>query len=288
MGILAMPGPGSNKAPLFEFYGKTFELHEFFELFEDLASCCALTDEQMCKTIVRYTDVLTKRFWVTLTGYESRDYAAFKKSILATYPRARYTIRDLETIVIDAADSDISTETELLQYYRQFRPVAVWLEANAKISARERDQYFWQGLPHSARRAIGRRLERKEADFEKVLEAGRFVLSEDAFDAVLNEPINGHLRSMHDTRGSKLKPSRTSWDSDEEEERKDARREVQTKRAVFTPPPAPLKSTLDKVEALAREMHGLDISHVNYAVCYTQLVYLVPIAANVWAAPRTH
>ncbi|KAG0695663.1 hypothetical protein DFH29DRAFT_1005243 [Suillus ampliporus] len=83
-GILAMPGPGSNKAPTFN--GKMLELIEFFELFEDLASSCALTNEQKCKAIVCYMDVLTKQYWVTLTGYESKNYGTFKNSILAKYP----------------------------------------------------------------------------------------------------------------------------------------------------------------------------------------------------------
>ncbi|KAG2338996.1 hypothetical protein BDR05DRAFT_1040499, partial [Suillus weaverae] len=102
----------------------------------------ALSEADKCKMIVRYVNRETKRFWLTLTGYESQDYALFKASILAQYSGAdkgqRYSIRDLERIVISYADNDISTETELLQYYRQFRPVAHWLVANSKISARER------------------------------------------------------------------------------------------------------------------------------------------------------
>ncbi|KAG2069208.1 hypothetical protein BDR04DRAFT_1128926 [Suillus decipiens] len=136
-----MPGPGSNKAPLFN--GETSELIEFFELFEDLASSCTLTDEQKCKAIIWYTDTLTKRFWVTLLGYKSKDYTIFKQNILAKYPRANqgihYMIWDLERVVLSMAESDISMEMELLQYYQQFRPIAVWLEANLKISTREHD-----------------------------------------------------------------------------------------------------------------------------------------------------
>ncbi|KAG2070532.1 hypothetical protein BDR04DRAFT_1155361 [Suillus decipiens] len=84
-GISGMPGPRSNKAPMFN--GETTELLNFFELFEDWASSCSLMDEQKCKTIVRYMDSLTKHFWVTLTGYKSKDYTVFKKSILAKYPQ---------------------------------------------------------------------------------------------------------------------------------------------------------------------------------------------------------
>ncbi|KAG0695864.1 hypothetical protein DFH29DRAFT_1005049 [Suillus ampliporus] len=47
------------------------------------------------------------------------------------------------------------------------------------------------------------------------------------------------------------------------------------------------KSTLDKVDSLAWQMHGLDIADVNYSLCYTRLVCLAPAAAQAWAPPRT-
>ncbi|KAG2055737.1 hypothetical protein BDR06DRAFT_1044422 [Suillus hirtellus] len=147
-----MPGPGSSKAPSFS--GETSELLEFLELFEDLAASCRLTDVDKCKMIVRYVNLETKRFWVTLTGYESKDFGVFKTNIIGQYPGAakgvRYTIHDLKHVILNTAESDVSMETELVQYYRQFCPIAVWLVANSKISERERDRYFWQGLPHSA------------------------------------------------------------------------------------------------------------------------------------------
>ncbi|KAG1738940.1 hypothetical protein EDD22DRAFT_959426 [Suillus occidentalis] len=148
-GINAMPAPTSNKAPSFS--GETSDLLDFFELFKDLAQACGLTDAEQCKLLVRYVDQATKRFWVTLSGYESKNFANLKASILEQYPGAkkgvRYTIRDLERTVLGSAEGEISTETELLQYYRQFRPIAHWLIANNKITPRERDRYFWQGLP---------------------------------------------------------------------------------------------------------------------------------------------
>ncbi|KAG1907536.1 uncharacterized protein F5891DRAFT_974237 [Suillus fuscotomentosus] len=97
-GINAMPGANSSKAPTFN--GETSELLEFFELFEDLALACGLLYAEKCKTIVRYIDIQTKHFWVTLTGYESKDFTIFKTSILSQYSGAakglRYSIRDLE------------------------------------------------------------------------------------------------------------------------------------------------------------------------------------------------
>jgi hypothetical protein len=71
--------------------------------------------------IVRYVNLETKRFWVTLTGYESKDFGVFKTNLIGQYPGAakgaRYTLRDLERVILSAAECDISTETELVQYY---------------------------------------------------------------------------------------------------------------------------------------------------------------------------
>ncbi|KAG2050287.1 hypothetical protein BDR06DRAFT_892090 [Suillus hirtellus] len=151
-----MPGPNSSKALLFN--GETSELLEFFELFEDLASTYSLTSADKCKCLVRCVNLPMKRFWITLTGYESRDYAAFKKSILDQYSGAskgqRYTVRELKRIVVNQADSNVNTEKELIQYYSQFCAIAVWLVNNNKISTRDQDKYFWQGLPIHARRQI--------------------------------------------------------------------------------------------------------------------------------------
>jgi hypothetical protein len=101
-GISAMPGPGSSKAPSFS--GETSELLEFLEVFEDLATSCGLTDADKCKMLVRYINLEMKRFWVTLTGYESKDYGVFKTNILSQYPGAAkgvcYMICDLECCLV--------------------------------------------------------------------------------------------------------------------------------------------------------------------------------------------
>jgi len=209
-GTGAMPGPNSSKAPLFN--GETSELLEFFEVFEDLTSTYGLTSADKCKSLVRYVDRQTKHFWIMLTGFESCKYGTFKKNILSQYPGAskgqRYTVRELEHIVINQADSDINTEKELMHYYSQFRAVAIWLISNGKISGRDCDKYFWQGLPVRACRQILQRLKLKDPDFnqnepahfKKVIEAGRHVFSDEAFDTEFNDPITLCIQSIRDCR----------------------------------------------------------------------------------------
>jgi len=52
-------------------------------------------EEEKAKVVVRYTDKQIRRFWKSLDGYDGRDYAELKKSIIAQYPGAergeRYT-----------------------------------------------------------------------------------------------------------------------------------------------------------------------------------------------------
>jgi hypothetical protein len=92
----------------------------------------------------------------------------------------------------------------------------------------------------TARHTINQCLELKEANYtrneatnsEKVLEAGHFVFSDDTFDADLNEPIASCLKSMQDTCGTRMKS--THWDSEDEDERKDAPWEVHTKQVAVT------------------------------------------------------
>ncbi|KAJ8582375.1 hypothetical protein M405DRAFT_719300, partial [Rhizopogon salebrosus TDB-379] len=131
-----MPAATSAKAPSFS--GEKEDLLDFLEAFEDLADENGLTDEQKCKYIVRYVSTRTKRWWTLLPGYAKRDFPLFKQTILAQYPGAEkgmhYTIRDLEGFVAKHADSDLSTETELMRYYHDFLPMADWLVTNKKIS----------------------------------------------------------------------------------------------------------------------------------------------------------
>ncbi|GBE78908.1 hypothetical protein SCP_0201050 [Sparassis crispa] len=205
-GLSGMPAPGSSKVP--SFHGESSELLEFFEFFEDLTNDCKLSAPEKCKSLVHYVDKTTKHFWISLASYESQDFETLKKNILAQYPGAdkgiRYTLRELEQLVVEQAGSEIQTETELLTYYRLFCPISQWLVHNSHITDCERNSYFWQGLPRDTRRAIDRRLELTIPDFsraappdvEKVVAAGRFVFSDEAFDSEYNDPISMRLRSL--------------------------------------------------------------------------------------------
>ena len=131
-----MPGAGSKEAPSFS--GRAGDLLNFFTQFEDLAHSCGLTSSQQCCTVLWYINSATKWLWISLPEYNNADYDTFKARVLDEYPGAekgmQFTYRDLERIVLAHAESDISTETELMEFSRQFCPVATWLVKNNKLS----------------------------------------------------------------------------------------------------------------------------------------------------------
>ncbi|KAF8884180.1 hypothetical protein BD779DRAFT_1801800 [Infundibulicybe gibba] len=257
-GILAMPGMTSKEAPTFSGV-ETLELLEFFDYFEELADKFELTDSER---------------W-----FGAHDYKKFKASILDQYPGAskgiKYTVRDLGRLMKASRDDEITSETELLQYYRKFRPIAVWLVTNHKIGEGERDHYFWYGLHPSTRHQISRRLKLEDpenytrseaADMDKVLAAGRFIFSDEALD---EGPIGNRD---------------WDWDDDEEwPEEEIAEWEVRTRKVALEG----RKSTIDEVEELAKKLHGLQVHDVAYSGYYARLVYLAPAVAQHWTPPRS-
>ena len=136
--------------------------------------------------------------------------------------------------------------------------IAAWLLDNNDISKLQWDHYFWQGLPIPVRCVIDRRFEvkitdynRKTAqDFTKVLQAGRFVFSEEMFD----NDVMGSLSSPGKTR---RKPALSDSDSDSDENsdsddgHKNAPREVQARKVWIYAPPS--KYIIDEVEELSRK-----------------------------------
>ena len=221
IGFRGMPGAGSTRAPSFS--GRANELLDFFTQFEDLANSCGLDSAEQCSAILVYLDSDTKELWKSFPEYDAADYKAFKARIVDEYPGAekgtpQYTYGDLERIVRTHAKSDISTETELVAFSHQFRPVATWLVKNNKLSEHERNELFWQGLPKRIRPAIAHQLQlddpsyRAPPNFEKVIKAGRNVLANNGVDR--NNLMTPRLRSARDLSAPpsnvKATPSRPS------------------------------------------------------------------------------
>lgn len=277
-------------------------MKEFLELFEEVADGCQLSNAEKVTAVVRYTEKKIKRFWMSLPGYEAKDWSALKTDIIGAYPGAdkgvKYTRRHLEKITKANVSEEILSETDLLRYYQEFRPVAKWLETEKKISTEELDRYFWYGLHPTACVAIRQHIEVKEPTYtrdkpltmDKVLEHGRYVYSDDTFDAEFDDLIATRLKKGgkekkksrkqgkkrakdSDDSGSDSEEDKSSSESEsessssEEEERKKKKkkkskkgketveREVRTKKVSFDDS-ARKKSNLDDIEELTKRLHG--------------------------------
>ena len=151
-----MPAANASRAPLFS--GKTKDILDFLDDFEQQAKSCGLTDAEKCSVVVRYLDKKTQTLWKNAEGWKDGKWEEFKTSVLEEYPDAdkanRFTLRDLERIVVKQRKKDIDTVSEFFEYHRKFRSVALSLLANKALSNMDRDRYFWEGLHKNARRAI--------------------------------------------------------------------------------------------------------------------------------------
>ena len=306
--IKDMPGAGSTKAPTFT--GNSSDLLEEFEEFECLACSCGVSDQDKCWLVLRYVDTTTKNFWVTLPGYEAQDYNLFKEEIFKKYPGSakgvRYTYWDLEHVVIAAAELSISTEVELLQYYQQFSPITIYLMKQGKLSTREHNMGFWEGLPVEARRAISHCLELQNPwtfsrsdpiNYDNVLEAGQFIFSDEAFDVDIYNPVLTHFKTLrpsepHVPKKSAHLPSssrlRLTPKSDDEEDHRipSVLQDVHTKTVhIVAANPIPKSTPADELEELGCHMHSLSVEDSAYAGCYTWMVFLVPTIAQMYTPP---
>lgn len=102
------------------------------------------------------------------------------------------------------SEDEITSEGKLLRYYHTFYLIAMYLKNQKRISEPEVNRYFWHGLHRDTRHTINRRLKITIPQFDhsapqpidNVMEAGRFMFSDDVFDAEHNDPITNRLRSL--------------------------------------------------------------------------------------------
>ena len=152
-----MPAANAAQAPLFS--GKTRDVLNFFEEFEQQAESCGLTPAEKCSVIVRYLgDRKTQNLWKNADGWKDGKWEEFKIAVLDEYLDAdkadRLTLRDLESIVVQQRKRDINTIADFFDYHRKFRSVAVSLLASKALLTLDHDCYFWEGLHKEVKHLI--------------------------------------------------------------------------------------------------------------------------------------
>ncbi|KAI9452662.1 hypothetical protein BJY52DRAFT_1124179 [Lactarius psammicola] len=97
-----MLGPCSNKAPFFS--GKPNDsLADFLLEYEALATTNGLTIDEKVETITHYVPFNMRKFWRTLEGYGTKNWATFKDDLeglyLDTLAATHYTKKALQDFV---------------------------------------------------------------------------------------------------------------------------------------------------------------------------------------------
>ena len=284
---------------------------------------CNLTDEEKVKCIIKYTDSKMKSFWKSLGGFKEKDWGALKEWILNAYPDAKkgeaHTHNKLKMLMKHFSTKYISSETDLVKYYQLFRPVAQALVKNKRISKGERDCLFWKGLPKAACKTIIQQLEVREGKefsrenlpgMDKVFEAGREVYGEDAFEVSNSESEEEQgqkekkMKKLRGSRGKKHRsPSSSSSDnsgsdssdsddnSDDESSDDDRKKkkgkgkkgpEIRTKKVVVKDEK---QGGTDNIKELMRKLHGMNVTDVNYTVCFTKLTMIAPSVMALMSSP---
>ncbi|KXN87341.1 hypothetical protein AN958_08931 [Leucoagaricus sp. SymC.cos] len=281
-----MPVPGTKQAPDFDSKNPK-DLRELLEEFEELAERNGLTVKEKAKMVVKYVDKETKAFWKRLEGY-NQDYGTLKKKIMKAYSKTllddKPTVAHLVKIINQSAKEDVEDEEDLDTYYRKFWIIAADLvEANV-INDKQRDEYFWKGIPCDLHYAIGDHLEAQDKNYEssevpemeKAVEAGRFVLRKAAarggFAWMTRKEKKG--KKVELSSDGELELGDDSEESEGERLKKKSEGEVRMRKVRFEE--GGKKDVRDQVEELMWKLLQLDVKDDQYALAYAQLFVIAP------------
>jgi hypothetical protein len=191
-----MPAANSTRAPSFS--GKTKDILDFFDDFEQQAESCGLTAAEKCNVVTRYLDRKTQTLWKGTDRWKDGKWDNFKASVLEDYPTpiklidSRFEIwnesllsKGRETLTLLPSSLITTKNFNLLLY-----PLLA-------LSATDCDRYFWEGLHKNVRWAVLRRIEStdttynrsKPIDMDIIIEAARYILSDDVFEKDQNNPV---------------------------------------------------------------------------------------------------
>ncbi|KAJ3521857.1 hypothetical protein NMY22_g12139 [Coprinellus aureogranulatus] len=198
-GLAGMPAPDSSRAPYWN--EKEADFEDFLDLFEEVADGCELDSSEKVKAFVRYAPRdRIKEFWKTLSAYEKGDWAAMKEELMAAYPGVKdgrwYMIDMLEKYCGKAALRPFRTESDVVEYYQGFLPIAKRLIKQRVIGEDKAKKYFYRGIHEESRAHIALRLD--------ILKPDRDALSVPTIDDVYNAAR--HIYSNKRREGERWDP----------------------------------------------------------------------------------
>ncbi|KAF8868411.1 hypothetical protein BD779DRAFT_1683986 [Infundibulicybe gibba] len=148
---IPMPGKYEKRAPRFD-PDQPRLLRAYFKDLCDLLEEAKIDDPQIMKEkATKYVGHEEAELWEGLASYKTGPYEDFTKAVIALYPGAgedeRYSVKELEQMVVDQSLSPITSVTELAAYYRNFKLASTFLMGKLRLSTCEESRNFARGLP---------------------------------------------------------------------------------------------------------------------------------------------
>ncbi len=156
-----LPLRGSRDAPHFD--GTPTHLQRYFADIEQLHKFHRITyvDEDLIVRAIYYLDAETAELWEGRL-IQGMQWRGFKAELGGLYPRwdgeCLYSIRDLENIVQNYAESGIFNRITLGQYYRDFEEISKHLAKHRRVNDQEQDRLFLQGFGETTCKHIEARI----------------------------------------------------------------------------------------------------------------------------------
>ncbi|CDO72022.1 hypothetical protein BN946_scf184943.g57 [Trametes cinnabarina] len=185
-----MPACGHATAPTFD-PEQPRTLRRFFQDLETFFERSGVeADCQKKEWVVRYLPIDVAELCQSLPDYyaDDKSYEDFRQAIIALYPGAsdeqKYSIADVENLIVRRAKSPIANISELSAYDREFFVMTSYLIHQGRLSAVEQSCLFVRGIAPPLWEQISCRLQLKLPDhypddpytLEQVYNAAKFVL----------------------------------------------------------------------------------------------------------------
>jgi len=160
-GLAAMPGPCLADAPFFS-KSSNISFTDFMHKYHALATANGLTDAQKVETILRYISSDLRKFWKSVNGYTTGDWAVFSTALEAMYldtsTATHLTKKALQDLLYNTSRSCISDEEDVMDYYREFLELTNPLCTAQQLSEEDRDTKFFKGFHRNDREILSGRL----------------------------------------------------------------------------------------------------------------------------------
>ena len=191
----SLPVLGQRSAPA-KFKGRYDKVKHFLQHYEKLCALRSVTlDKDKIENITQYCSREVREFMEGLPSYSDNNWANFSRDVLKYYDAERdskrYRVRDLEAYVLSSRRKPKFKDLSVWKKYnRGFIRIAGWLMQKDKLIIKDRDLYFWKGIPREFRQRLEARLLSRYPDhdinnpwsMEQVSKIAEGILQRSRFD----------------------------------------------------------------------------------------------------------